>query len=67
MAISARSRRGTSVSFWRNHNAIQTMMAQACMPALRPVPRVKHEFILPPTSPIRSTSGSAPKVFIARA
>jgi hypothetical protein len=27
MAISARSRRGTSPSFWRNHNAMQMMMA----------------------------------------
>jgi hypothetical protein len=27
MAISARSRRGTSASFWRNHNALQLMMA----------------------------------------
>lgn len=33
MAISARSRRGTSPSFWRNHNALQTMMAEACMPS----------------------------------
>lgn len=34
MAISARSRRGTSSSFWRNHNAMQTMLAQACMPSI---------------------------------
>ncbi len=41
MAISARSRRGTSPSFWRNHNATQMMMAQACMPSLQPLPSVK--------------------------
>lgn len=34
MAISARSRRGTSPSFWRTHNATQMMMAQACMPSV---------------------------------
>ena len=33
MAISARSRRGTSPSFWRNHNAAQSMMIEACMPS----------------------------------
>lgn len=41
MALSARSRRGTSASFWRNHNAMQMMMAQACMPSVRPLPPVK--------------------------
>ncbi|MDQ2833774.1 MAG: hypothetical protein M3Y50_08540 [Acidobacteriota bacterium] len=43
MAISARSRRGTSASFWRNHNAMQMMMAQACMPSVRPLPTVKAD------------------------
>ena len=41
MAISARSRRGTSASFWRNHNAMQMMLAQACMPSLRTIPPTK--------------------------
>ena len=47
MAISARSRRGTSPSFWRTHNAMQMMMAQACMPSVHstrtlPVVKVDH-------------------------
>lgn len=47
MAISARSRRGTSPSFWRNHNAMQMMMADACMPSLRPLPPVKADRVRP--------------------
>jgi hypothetical protein len=47
MAISARSRRGTSPSFWRNHNAMQMMMAQACMPSVRPLPPVKTDCVQP--------------------
>jgi hypothetical protein len=62
MAISARSRRGTSASFWRNHNALQLMMAQACMPSVRPVTKVKH-MTVPPIVPF---SGPAPKVFVAK-
>ena len=41
MAISARSRRGTSSSFWRNHNAMQTMLVHACMPSIRPTSTAK--------------------------
>jgi hypothetical protein len=62
MAISARSRRGTSASFWRNHNAMQLMMAQACMPSVRPVTKVKR-MTIPPIVPFR---GPAPKVFVAK-
>jgi hypothetical protein len=48
MAISARSRRGTSPSFWRNHNAMQLMMAQACMPSVRtPMPIAKVTRVAP--------------------
>jgi hypothetical protein len=35
MASFSRSRRGTSPSFWRNHNGQQLMMVQACMPSVR--------------------------------
>jgi hypothetical protein len=51
MAISARSRRGTSPSFWRNHNAMQMMMAAACMPSVRPLPPVTTNRI-PPVAPV---------------
>ncbi|HEY6406482.1 MAG TPA: hypothetical protein VIY29_03330 [Ktedonobacteraceae bacterium] len=65
MAISARFRRGTSASFWRNHNALQLMMVQACMPSVRPVTKVKQE--IHPVAPIlASISGPAPKVFIVK-
>ena len=47
MAISARSRRGTSASFWRNHNAMQMMLAQACMPSLRTIPPTKAARVEP--------------------
>ena len=62
MAISARSRRGTSASFWRNHNALQLMMAQACMPSVRPVTKVNNMIV----QPMVPFSGPATKVFIAR-
>lgn len=62
MAISARSRRGTSASFWRNHNAMQLMMVQACMPSVRPVTKV-NKVIVQQMTPF---SGPAPKVFIAK-
>jgi hypothetical protein len=62
MAISARSRRGTSASFWRNHNALQLMMAQACMPSVRPVAKVKQMTV----QPMAPFSAPAPRVFIAK-
>ena len=53
MAISARSRRGTSPSFWRNHNAMQMMMAEACMPSVRRIPtaKVDHVKTMAPVAP----------------
>ena len=67
MAISARSRRGTSPSFWRNHNAMQTMMIAACMPSVRPAPRVATSVYKPiPPVALRGPD-SATKVFIAQA
>ena len=51
MAISARSRRGTSPSFWRNHNAMQMMMVAACMPSVRPLSSVKTNPV-PPVAPV---------------
>ena len=62
MAISARFRRGTSASFWRNHNALQLMMVHACMPSVRPVTKVNNMTV----SPIVPFSGPAPKVFVAK-
>ncbi len=47
MAISARSRRGTSPSFWRNHNAMQMMLAEVCMPSVRRVSTVKVDHAQP--------------------
>jgi len=68
MALHARSRRGTSPSFWRNHNAMQMMMAQACMPSVRQAPVKESESAL--SSRYSNSSvigiGPAPKVFIAR-
>lgn len=66
MAISARYRRGTSPSFWRNHNAMQMMMAQACMPSVRPSFSAKSERVLPLTPVFARNIDSAPKVFIAK-
>ena len=66
MAISARSRRGTSASFWRNHNALQLMMVHACMPSVRPVTKVNHMTVQPTVSIITPITGPAPKVFIAK-
>ena len=62
MAMSARFRRGTSASFWRNHNALQLMMVHACMPSVRPVTKVNN-MTVPPIVPF---SGPAPKVFVAK-
>jgi hypothetical protein len=47
MAISARSRRGTSASFWRHHNAMQMMLAQACMPSIRTIPPTRAARVEP--------------------
>jgi hypothetical protein len=55
MAISARSRRGTSASFWRNHNALQFM-----------VTKVHHMTVQPMVPIITPITGPAPKVFIAK-
>ena len=68
MALYARSRRGTSPSFWRNHNAMQMMMTQACMPSVRRVPVKEPETALSSRYSNSSSSGigPAPKVFIAR-
>lgn len=54
MAISARSRRGTSPSFWRNHNAMQMMMAEACMPSVRRAPTAKVDRV-PTVAPVAPT------------
>ncbi len=66
MAISARSRRGTSSSFWRNHNAMQTMLVQACMPSIRPEPSRKVAAVSAP-SPIVQRQLPATKFFVAQA
>lgn len=66
MAISARSRRGTSSSFWRNHNAMQTMMIQACMPSIRPEPTRKAPAVSL-TSPIVQRHLPATKFFVTQA
>lgn len=66
MAISARSRRGTSSSFWRNHNTMQTMLVQACMPSIRPEPTRKTPAVSP-SSPIVPRQLPATKFFVAQA
>ncbi len=66
MAISARSRRGTSSSFWRNHNAMQTMLVQACMPSIRPKPLGKAPAVSVP-SPIVQRQLPATRFFVAQA
>jgi hypothetical protein len=63
---SSRSRLGTSASFWRNHNALQLMMAHACIPSVRPVTKVNHmtvQQMAPSSEPIKRAST---KVFIAK-
>ena len=67
MAISARSRRGTSPSFWRNHNAMQTMLAAACMPSMRPAPRTASSTLKPISPMAVQRPNPATKVFIAHA
>ena len=66
MAISARPRRGTSASFWRNHNALQFMIVQACMPSVRPVTKMNNMIVQPTVPIITPITGPAPKVFIAK-
>ncbi len=66
MAISARSRRGTSSSFWRNHNAMQTMLVRACMPSIRPEPTRKTPAVSQ-SSPIVPRQLPATKFFVAQA
>ena len=68
MALYARSRRGTSASFWRNHNAMQMMMTQACMPSVRRAPVKEPETALASRHSNSSVIGigPTPKVFIAR-
>ncbi len=67
MAISARSRRGTSPSFWRNHNAMHAMMIAACMPSMRPAPRVASSTMKPIPPMAIQRPNPATKVFIAHA
>ena len=67
MAISTRSRRGTSPSFWRNHNAMQTMLATACMPSMRPAPRTVSSTLKPIPPMAVQRPHPATKVFIAHA
>ena len=66
MAISARFRRGTSASFWRNHNALQLMMVQACMPSVRSATKVNQITVQPTVSIITPITRPASKVFIAK-
>lgn len=66
MAVSARSRRGTSSSFWRNHNAMQTMLVQACMPSIRPEPSRKTPAVSA-ACPIVQRQPPATKFFVAQA
>jgi hypothetical protein len=63
MANSTRSRRGTSPSFWRNYNEQQLMMAQACMPSVRPfdIPKVDR---IQATESVVPTPVESRKVFI---
>ena len=67
MAISARSRRGTSPSFWRNHNAMQTMLAAACMPSVRPASPAESSTLKPIPPMAVQRPNPASKVFIAQA
>jgi hypothetical protein len=65
MANSSRSRRGTSPSFWRNHDGRQLMLAQACMPSVRlsPNPQVNRTKAI--KSVLHSPAGSR-KVFVVK-
>jgi hypothetical protein len=65
MANSSRSRRGTSPSFWRNHNGRQLMMAQACMPSVRlsPNPQVIRTKVIKAASHFPAESR---KVFVVK-
>ena len=65
MANSSRSRRGTSPSFWRNHNGQQLMMAQACMSSVRlsPKPQVNRTKAIKSALPSPAESR---KVFVVK-
>ena len=65
MANASRSRRGTSPSFWRNHDGRQLMMARACMPSIRlsPNPQVNRTKAI--KSALRSPAESR-KVFVVK-
>ena len=52
MAISARSRRGTSPSFWRNHNTAQMMMIEACMSSRQAQPAAAKASVAEPVAPV---------------
>ena len=66
MAISARSRRGTSSSFWRNYEARQAFMIHACMPSLRSTPAPRPAAAPPMVAAIQRPLPMT-KVFIAQA
>ena len=66
MALSARSRRGTSSSFWRHHNAMQTMLVHACMPSIRPTSTTKPVSAAPQQMSIPRPLPTA-KFFVAQA
>lgn len=65
MATSSRSRRGTSPSFWRNHDGRQLMLARACMPSVRlsPNPQVNRTNVI--KAALHSPAGSR-KVFVVK-
>jgi hypothetical protein len=58
MANSSRSRRGTSPSFWHNHDGRQLMLARACMPSTRlsPNPQVDRVKAIKSASPFPAES-----------
>ena len=63
MAISSRSRRGTSPAFWRSHNAAQTLLVQACMPSIQKVSREALS-LMSPRAVALATDNSEPRRFI---
>jgi hypothetical protein len=65
MANSSRSRRGTSPSFWRNHDGRQLMLARACMPSIRLSPKPQINLAKAIKSASHSPAGSR-KVFVVK-
>ena len=65
MASFSRSRRGTSPSFWRNHNGQQLMMVQACMPSVRLSPSPKFDR-LPVLEAVVAPPIESRKVFVVK-